>query len=261
MFQDYALFPHLTALQNVAYGLYALNRSESQKVAEMALNRVGLGAMARQYPSTLSGGEQQRVALARAIVPRPQVIMMDEPFSGLDQRLRESIRDETLALLRETRATTLLVTHDPNEALAFADQIFLMGQGRILQNGSPEDLLQRPTSAAVAQFFTSHAIFEGFVKNGTVQTVLGTVPASGLSEGCKVDVLVPPSGFHLTALGRGASATIVENRNLGSLRRLVIKLEGHNAPLLVHSEVNRLGPCGLALNGKHTHIFPVDINV
>jgi iron(III) transport system ATP-binding protein len=129
MFQDFALFPHLTALENVAYGLYALKRSDALRIAELALQRVGLGAMAQLYPAALSGGEQQRVALARAIVPRPQVILMDEPFSGLDQRMRDSIRDDTLGVVRETQATTLLVTHDPTEALAFSDDIFVMRAG------------------------------------------------------------------------------------------------------------------------------------
>jgi iron(III) transport system ATP-binding protein len=257
MFQDYALFPHMTAIENVAYGLYALKRSEARKVAELALNRVGLGELANQYPSTLSGGEQQRVALARAIVPRPQVVMMDEPFSGLDQRLKESVRDETLSLLKETRATTVLVTHDPDEALAFADRIFLMGKGKILQAGTPDDMLHRPTSAAVAQFFRNYARFSGRVENGLVKTLVGPVTANGIANGTLVDVLVAPAGLKITASGKGADGTIVENRILGSVRRLVVKLEGHNAPVLVHSEVSHRGPCGLVLNGEPPHIFPI----
>jgi iron(III) transport system ATP-binding protein len=256
MFQDYALFPHMTALQNVAYGLYALKREDALKVAELALNRVGLGELANQYPSTFSGGEQQRVALARAIVPRPQVIMMDEPFSGLDQRLRETIRDETLSLLKETRATTLLVTHDPDEALAFADRIFLMGKGQILQSGTPDELLNSPANAAVAQFFRSYASFSGHVHKGEVLTPLGTLQTPAINDGTAVDVLVAPAGLNITAPGIGAAATIQENRSLGSVRRLVVKLEGHSTTLLVHSDVSRLGPCGLVLNGQHTHIFP-----
>lgn len=257
MFQDYALFPHLTALENVAYGLYALKRNDARNVATLALNRVGLGELANQYPSTLSGGEQQRVALARAIVPRPQVVMMDEPFSGLDQRLKETVRDETLSLLRETRATTLLVTHDPDEALAFADRIFLMGKGQILQAGSPEDMLNNPSSVAVAQFFRSYARFSGRVDNHSVKTLLGSVAAPRFKTGTEVDVLVAPAGLKITAPGKGADGTIVENRTLGSVRRLVVKLEGHNTPVLVHSDVSHHGPCGLVLTGQHTHIFAI----
>ena len=123
VFQDFALFPHLNVIENVSFGLNALSRKEAARVAEHALERVGLASFRHSYPSSLSGGEQQRVALARAIVPRPQVMLMDEPFSGLDQRLRETVREETLALLKETRATCVLVTHDPVEAMDFADRI------------------------------------------------------------------------------------------------------------------------------------------
>ncbi len=255
MFQDYALFPHMTALENVAYGLYALQRSEALNVATMALERVGLRAVAQQYPATLSGGEQQRVALARALVPRPQVLMMDEPFSGLDQRLKESVRDETLTLLRETRATALLVTHDPDEALAFADQIYLMGQGRVLQSGSPEDLLHSPVSVEVAQFFRSHFSLNGIVTQGQVETPFGTLKAKHFADSTRVTLLVPPTGFEITTADKAAPATIIENRVLGGTRRLVLKLENFSNPVLVHSDVSFVGPCGLALNGKHTHIF------
>jgi iron(III) transport system ATP-binding protein len=257
MFQDYALFPHMTAIENVSYGLYALERKEARKVAALTLSRVGLGELANQYPSTLSGGEQQRVALARAIVPRPQVVLMDEPFSGLDQRLKESVRDETLSLLRETRATTVLVTHDPDEALAFADRIFLMSKGRILQAGTPDDMLNKPANAAVAQFFRSYARFTGRVENDTVSTPLGSITVDGFANGTSVDVLVAPTGFGITAPGRGVDGTIIENRNLGNVRRLIVKLEGHDAPVLVHSDVSHRGACGVVLSGERPHIFPI----
>jgi iron(III) transport system ATP-binding protein len=258
MFQDYALFPHMTMLENVAYGLYALTRPEALRVAHLALSRVGLKDLANQYPATLSGGEQQRVALARAIVPRPQVVMMDEPFSGLDQRLKETIRDETLTLLRETRATTVLVTHDPDEALAFADRIFLMGRGQILQAGAPEDLLNHPKSAAVAQFFRNYAKFSGRVEAGIVKTILGPIPVKGIADGKWVDVLVAPTGMKITPPEFSSNAVIGENRKLGSVRRLVVQLEGHDTPILVHSDVSHRGPCGLVLNGLDTHIFEAE---
>ena len=146
VFQDFALFPHMTAQENVAYGLYALERPEALRVAGLALERVGLSHAMQRYPNFLSGGEQQRVALARALVPRPQVILLDEPFSGLDQRLKDSVRDDTLALLRETRATAILVTHDPDEALAIADQIHVMQTGEIAQSGAPHELLHQPAN-------------------------------------------------------------------------------------------------------------------
>ena len=120
MFQDFALFPHLTILENVAFGLSELDRSEAQREARSALQRVGLLDYAKAYPHILSGGEQQRVALARAIAPRPSVLLMDEPFSGLDQRLRDSVRDETLAVLKETRASEQ-PSGDPRSGRSHAD--------------------------------------------------------------------------------------------------------------------------------------------
>ena len=166
VFQDFALFPHMTAQENVAYGLYALERKEALRVAGLALERVGLAHAMTRYPTSMSGGEQQRVALARAIVPRPQVVLLDEPFSGLDQRLKDSVRDETLALLRETRATAILVTHDPDEALSFADHIHVMQDGRIAQSGKPEDLIHRPNNRGVARFFRNYNSFRSVVKAG-----------------------------------------------------------------------------------------------
>ena len=144
MFQDYALFPHLTILQNVMFGLTALDRREREQEARAALARVGLEHLAESYPHEASGGEQQRVALARAIVPRPGILLMDEPFSGLDSRLRDSVRADTLSVLRETGATALVVTHDPEEAMRISDRIVLMRRGRIVQQGSAQDLYDRP---------------------------------------------------------------------------------------------------------------------
>ena len=126
MFQDFALFPHLSIRDNVAFGLKSLPREEAVREALAALARVGLERYAGDFPHTLSGGEQQRVALARALAPRPAVMLMDEPFSGLDIQLRERLQEETLQLLRETRATCLIVTHAPAEAIRLGDRIAVM---------------------------------------------------------------------------------------------------------------------------------------
>ena len=144
MFQDYALFPHLTVVENVTFGLRDLPPTAAQASARQALARVGLEGKAGLYPDTLSGGEQQRVALARSIAPRPGVLLMDEPFSNLDRRLRDAIREETIAILREMGATTIVVTHDPEEAMRIADRIVLMRAGRIVQDGDAENHLPPP---------------------------------------------------------------------------------------------------------------------
>ena len=140
VFQDFALFPHLTILDNVRFGLTALSREEARREAHIALSRVGLEHHAQSFPHVLSGGEQQRVALARALAPRPAVLLMDEPFSGLDSRLKDCVRAETLAILRESRATAIVVTHDAEEAMRIGDRIALLKSGRLVQAGRAEEL-------------------------------------------------------------------------------------------------------------------------
>jgi iron(III) transport system ATP-binding protein len=252
VFQDFALFPHMTAQENVAYGLYALERGEALRVAGLALERVGLGHAMTRYPGSLSGGEQQRVALARAIVPRPQVVLLDEPFSGLDQRLKDSVRDETLALLRETRATAILVTHDPDEALAIADQIHVMQAGRLAQTGAPEALLRQPVNSGVARFFRNYNSFTGVVRKGIVETPLGSLPAATFQDGQRVEILVAPSGVTVT---KGQAATIVENRDLGSHRRILARLNASDHMILINGTFEGTGQVNLALTGHDTHIF------
>lgn len=231
MFQDYALFPHLTVLQNVVYGLYAVPPEDARKAALTALERVGLAGIADRYPNRLSGGEQQRVALARAIVPRPQVILMDEPFSGLDQRLRDHVRADTLAVVRETRSTAVLVTHDPMEAIEFADYIYLMRNGGIVQQGTPQELYAEPTDAAAAQFFSSYNLFSGPVQGGKVDTPLGAVDAGRFADGQTVDVLVRPTAISLAPGHSGTEAYVLESRFLGEHLRVSLAFPGQETPV------------------------------
>ncbi len=153
VFQDLALFPHLTVMGNASFGLAGLPRPERDARARELLSRVGLAGREREYPATLSGGEQQRLAVVRALAPRPRVMLLDEPFSGLDDRLRDSIRADILGLLRRSRTATLFVTHDPTEALRAADRIALMRAGRIVQIGTPAALIDTPADADAAAFF------------------------------------------------------------------------------------------------------------
>jgi iron(III) transport system ATP-binding protein len=157
VFQDYALFPDKTAFDNVAYGLRArgVARSELRKRVDKALDDVGLLAFGSRYPAQLSGGQRQRVALARALVIRPRVLLMDEPLSNLDAKMRLQMRDVILDLVREAGITTVFVTHDQEEALAMSDQVALMDRGAIAQVGGPEDLYATPNNAYVADFIGS----------------------------------------------------------------------------------------------------------
>lgn len=157
VFQDYALFPDKTAFDNVAYGLRArgVARAEIRDRVSEALDKVGLAALAQRYPAQMSGGQRQRVALARALVIRPRVLLMDEPLSNLDAKMRVQMRDVILDLVREARITTVFVTHDQEEALAMSDQIAIMDRGAIAQLGSPEELYGTPVNAYVADFIGS----------------------------------------------------------------------------------------------------------
>ena len=182
-------------------GCATCRRRAAQASARQALARVGLEGKAGLYPDTLSGGEQQRVALARSIAPRPGVLLMDEPFSNLDRRLRDAIREETIAILREMGATTIVVTHDPEEAMRIADRIVLMRAGRIVQDGDAETIYRRPVDLFAARFFSDFNEMEGVVRGGVVATPLGDFPAPGLREGQAALVCVRPRGVQLTPAG------------------------------------------------------------
>jgi iron(III) transport system ATP-binding protein len=233
MFQDFALFPHMSIIDNVAFGLRGLTRADALSVARHALKRVGLEDYERDYPHRLSGGEQQRVALARAIVPRPQVMLMDEPFSGLDQRLRDSVRAETLALLKETRATAMLVTHDPVEALGLADRILLMRRGRLVQAGTPAELYRRPADAEVARFFCDMNELTARVLGEEAETPLGTFPAKGMKQGEAVLVMVRPQAFSAASSGIGPEGFILAERFIGDATLLTVIFKGLEAPLSI----------------------------
>ncbi|MEP4638875.1 MAG: ABC transporter ATP-binding protein, partial [Yoonia sp.] len=149
MFQDFALFPHLSVTQNVAFGLRAPKAEVADRVTKL-LAKVGMSRHADAYPHELSGGEQQRIALARALAPSPRVMLMDEPFSGLDDRLRDDIRDETLEVLKEEGTAVLLVTHEPGEAMRMADEIALMRGGVVVQRGAPYNIYNAPADREAA---------------------------------------------------------------------------------------------------------------
>jgi iron(III) transport system ATP-binding protein len=259
MFQDFALFPHLSILENVAFGLRNLPREEARLIARHALERVGLAHYAGSYPHHLSGGEQQRVALARALVPRPQVMLMDEPFSGLDQRLRESVRAETLTLLRETRASCLLVTHDPVEAMGLADRIFLMRQGRMIQAGTPEQLYRHPVDAAAARFFSDANELVGRAVDGRVETALGYFPITNHPGSAEAIVLVRPQGIRHAPDGEGPEGYVTEARFQGDDVKCSILFKGLEDPLTALIDARQAPLRGsasrFAIDPGHVFIF------
>ncbi len=152
MFQDFALFPHLTVRQNMMFGVRDAKALRSNWI-EATAEKMGVGQLLNQYPGTLSGGQQQRVALIRALAPNPRALLLDEPFSGLDAVRRADVREQTLALIRETGIAALMVTHDPEEAMFMADKIAVMNHGQIIQIGSPDEVYFKPRNSFVAGLF------------------------------------------------------------------------------------------------------------
>ncbi|MGL5113734.1 MAG: ABC transporter ATP-binding protein [Beijerinckiaceae bacterium] len=231
VFQDYALFPQMTVLENVGFGLHDVSKAERRATAVGALARVGLESHAMSYPYMLSGGEQQRVALARAIVPRPRVLLMDEPFSNLDRRMRDAVREDTVSLLRETGATCIMVTHDPEEAMRVADRVVLIREGRIVQAATPEDIYRRPVDLATARFFCDLNEMSCRIGNHEASTPLGRFAAEGLPEGEGV-VCIRPQGIRILPAGVGGwPARIRSRRFLGETWLVEIDVPGLGSPL------------------------------
>jgi iron(III) transport system ATP-binding protein len=173
------------------------------------LTRVGLQAHANRYPHALSGGEQQRVALARALAPRPRIMLMDEPFSGLDNRLRDGIRDETLAMLKQEGTAVLLVTHEPDEAMRMADEILLMRDGRIVQGGAPYNVYNAPMDRAAAAFFSDVNVIRGVSRGALTATPFGDFLTPGHGDGASVEIIIRPQHLKIDfdRAGRGPNPT------------------------------------------------------
>ena len=203
VFQDYALFPHLTVAGNVAFGLHSLPDAERRRRAGECMEVTGLTQLARQYPHELSGGQQQRVALARALAPRPDLLLLDEPFSNLDVELREQLGQEVREIVKRFDIACVLVTHDQNEAFAVADEIGVMHQGEIQQWDTAYNLYHRPRTRFIADFIGQGVLFPGaIVSSKQVRIELGMldgeIPAmceigcDACGRGCAVDVLLRP---------------------------------------------------------------------
>ncbi|KGQ21239.2 ABC transporter ATP-binding protein [Thermus filiformis] len=205
VFQDYALFPHLTAWENVAFGLKGPRRREK---ALAALERVGLTLFKDRRPHELSGGQQQRVALARALAPGPRVVLLDEPFSSLDAGLRAATREEVRTILKGLGTAALLVTHDQEEALSFADRIGVLRGGRLEQVGTPEEVYLRPRTPFVAQFLGQTNLLPGEGQGRYARTFLGPVPLSEPREGPLL-LSLRPEALRLRPPGEGVVGQVL----------------------------------------------------
>ncbi len=215
VFQDWALFPHLSVARNVGYGLPRVDRVERARRVAEALELVGLSGLGDRQPGTLSGGQQQRVALARALAPEPSVLLLDEPFSNLDTTLRVQVRTEVHRLLVELGVTTIFVTHDQEEAFVLGDEVAVMDAGRVVQQATPADLYRTPATPWVAGFVGDANLVPGRASGGSARTALAEVPltaapsATGPVPEGEVLVLVRPEELALDA-GGDASVELVE---------------------------------------------------
>ncbi|WP_338776047.1 ABC transporter ATP-binding protein [Streptomyces sp. DG1A-41] len=233
--QEGALFPHLSVARNVAFGLTGADRSERRRITDEMLELVGLTGYGDRMPHELSGGQQQRVALARALAPRPQLILLDEPFNALDSALRAGVRADVRSALRATGATAVLVTHDQQEALSTGDLVAVVRDGRVAQCATAQDLYRRPADPWVAGFVGDAVLLPGTVDVGsTARTALGTVPLAAPPGGLRAGtVLLRPEQLRLTdADSEGAvRGTVTDVSYYGHDAMVTVAVEGHDTPI------------------------------
>ena len=231
VFQDWALFPHLTVAQNVGYGLPRGER-KGRRVDEV-LEMVGLDGLGGRHPGTLSGGQQQRVALARALAPRPAVLLLDEPFSNLDATLRTQVRAEVARLLAELAVTAVFVTHDQDEAFLLGDEVAVMRDGLVAQQATPAELYARPTTPWVASFVGDANLVGGRADGRSAATPLGTLPLGTAADG-DVQVLVRPEELTLDEPPAAGNGDRVPDDAGGVLGRVAHReFYGHDTVYLV----------------------------
>lgn len=209
VFQDYALFPHLTVTDNVGFGLHRLDRSARKKRVARVLELVGLEAFANRPPHELSGGQQQRVAVARALAPEPDLILLDEPFSNLDADLRTQLREEIEKILRSTGTTAIFVTHDQEEAFTLADRVGVLNRGRLEQLERPEEIYHNPSTRFVAEFVGAADFLPGHVTAEGIVTELGVFAnTDGREVGEKVEVMIRPDDTTFVPRPDGQSVVV-----------------------------------------------------
>ena len=255
MFQDYALFPHLTARQNIGFGLMRLRRDEAERRIDTIIETLGIGALADKYPHMLSGGEQQRIALARALAPEPAVLLMDEPFSNLDYGMRDFIRRQTLGLIRRLGMTALIVTHDPEEALAIGDRVVLMNNGKVVETGSGEAVYRFPRTPYAASFFSRVNTVPARRVGDWLESPVGRFPARP-EHGAAVRLFIQPRA--LAPAETGVPALVRSHAMLGEMEEWSLVFDGLDEPLVMRTSVRHDIAVGSRIN---VAIDPHDVMV
>ena len=266
LFQDYALFPHLTVKQNLNFAIQK-NKNLDRDVEEV-INIIKLPNSLHKYPHELSGGEQQRVALARSIISQPDLLLLDEPFSSLDLNLKEEIRDDTLHLLQKSNISVLIVTHDPFEAMFISNKIYIMKKsGEIVQSGTPQDLYNNPKNSYVANFFGETNKFSGVVKDSKIHTPLGKIKTSPELESKIVEVHIRPQGVKLMQEAtpvNGIKGTVMASRLMGEYSFVHLSvLDENNDIIHVHSHMppsfypQQSSAVGIEVDEEQVFVFPI----
>ena len=261
VFQNFALFPHLTVRENIAFGLSDADEAATAARVDELLALVDLPEHGEKTPDQLSGGQKQRVALARSLAPEPEVLLLDEPFSNLDVRLRVEMREEVRQILKAAGVTAVSVTHDQEEALSISDRVAVMNDGQIEQVGRPESVFERPESKFVASFLGRASFLEGKLRDGKVETGIGRFDAVTLEgydtvyDGAPVDVLVRPDDLRATpASPELADGVIVSRQYVGPSFVYRVELESGDTVHCLHNHVEEFGldePVSLELTADH----------
>jgi iron(III) transport system ATP-binding protein len=251
VFQNHALFPHLNVEGNISFGLRHLRREERAEVVPTVLDLVGLGGFAKRFPHELSGGERQRIALARALAPNPRLLLLDEPFSSLDARLRQNVRDETRAILRQRNTTAVFVTHDTGDALSIADGIVVLRKGRVQQVGAPPEVYHAPANSYVASFFgtCNFLPLRGIAHPSGARIACHIGPPSA-TDTAQAGIWVRPEDLELVPCEKtpadGLKGTITKVRFHGAYLDVVLRCQAadhgpfevnvwHHAPFMVNT--------------------------
>ncbi len=260
MFQDYALFPHMTVAKNVRYGLKGMERPRQEKVLAGMLALVGMEGYENRYPHQLSGGEQQRIALARALAPCPAALLLDEPFSNLDADMRSRMRLEVLSILQRANTTTILVTHDQEEAFTLADRVGVLKEGRLEQLDTPETIYHQPRTPFVARFVGQADFLTAVAKNDRVETELGHFSIESPIPRQRLSVMIRPDDIGFTPDDQGEAVIIgrefLGSENLYSIRLRSGQMVRSSQPSMAIYRVDQ--KVSVQANLDHVVVFPFE---
>ncbi len=259
IFQDYALFPHMTVYENIAYGIGSLQKEQKTSKIDKLIRDLDIQDHLKKYPHELSGGEQQRVALARAIAPEPLILLMDEPFSGLDRSLREYIREETITLLRNSQSAIILVTHDPEEAMLIGDRIALMRNGKINQIGTNDEMIFQPINDYTVSTFSNVNTYQSVIKNKKVETPFGFFEIPDNFTGKQAKILIRDQAFQIVDPTEKNSYRVNQIDYTGENSRIELKATNSDTQVKItvpgKTSVKLDDKIGLSVDERYVHIF------